>query len=227
MQLGESFDPSYVLSIYDAWVLGFCNRFAWRCPTEQVLLPFYLENAGLNHLDVGSGSGFYPAHMTVGQERVIDLMDNDDGALLTAAARVGAVHKQTSIHAYRHDARMPFFAKRKYDSIALFYVLHVVPGGMAEKTKVIANLKRHLSDDGVLYGATILGDTAQHNPIGKKLIRAYNSDGTFHNRDDAIGALRSALCRHFHDVRLWEKGAVAMFAARSPIASPWHPTNDR
>ncbi|MGY3230507.1 SAM-dependent methyltransferase [Luteibacter sp. HA06] len=217
MQAEATLDSSYVLSIYDAWVLGFCNRFAWRCPTETVLLPFYLENVGLSHLDVGSGSGFYPAHMKDHTARRIDLMDIDEKALLSATARVAAIHTHSSIQAYRHDARVLFASEHRYDSIALLYVLHVIAGDFVEKAKVIGNLKHHLNDGGVLFGAMILGDTAQHNPIGQKLLRAYNRDGTFHNRSDSIVALRSALGSHFRDVRIRKKGVVAMFTAREPI----------
>ena len=50
-----------VLGIYDLWVLGISNRYAWRCSTTAVLLPFFRQHIGQRHLDVGVGTGFYPA----------------------------------------------------------------------------------------------------------------------------------------------------------------------
>ena len=60
---------------------------------------------------------------------------------------------------------------------------------MDDKETAIANLKRYLSKDGVLYGATILGDDAAHNAIGRMLLRLYNDKGVFHNMADTLDDL--------------------------------------
>jgi hypothetical protein len=41
-------------------------------------------------------------------------------------------------------------------------ILHRLPGAIEDKETALANLKRYLSRDGVIYGATILGDPADH-----------------------------------------------------------------
>ena len=48
------------LRLYDVFVLWFSNRFAWRCPTPTVLLPFFKAHIGTEaHMDVGVGTGYY------------------------------------------------------------------------------------------------------------------------------------------------------------------------
>lgn len=48
-----------VLSFYDFWVLKISNTFAWKCSTNNILHPFFLENISEKHMDIGVGSGFY------------------------------------------------------------------------------------------------------------------------------------------------------------------------
>ncbi len=47
-----------VLAAYDAFVLGFSNRFVWRCPTPR-LLAHDDAHVSANHLDVGVGTGYF------------------------------------------------------------------------------------------------------------------------------------------------------------------------
>jgi SAM-dependent methyltransferase len=203
-----------VLKVYDAWVLGISNRYAWQCPTRRVLLPFYRQHAGQRHLDVGVGTGFYLAHAGFDAGRQITLLDLNPHSLHAAARRLGRADTRIVVQ----DVLQPTTALggNKYDSIALFYLLHCLPGTMAEKSRVFENLKVHLADGGVLYGATILGDAAGHNGFGRKLMNVYNEKGIFGNRLDTLDALRDGLQRHFDDVELSQQGKVALFAARGP-----------
>lgn len=90
---------------------------------------------------------------------------------------------------------------------------------MAEKVKaVMSALKPHLNlATGVLYGATILGDEAGHNALGKCLLEVYNRKGVFGNRGDKETDLREALSEHFEEVNVQKHGKVALFAVRRPI----------
>jgi hypothetical protein len=47
-----------VLAAYDAFVVGFSNSFAWKCPS-RLLVAFYNENISEEHLDVGVGTGYF------------------------------------------------------------------------------------------------------------------------------------------------------------------------
>src|SRR5262249_21733539 len=50
-----------ILSFYALWVLPISNPFVWRCPTKTVLVPFFRANVGRRHMDVGVGTGYFPA----------------------------------------------------------------------------------------------------------------------------------------------------------------------
>jgi hypothetical protein len=86
---------------------------------------------------------------------------------------------------------------------------------MDDKETAIANLKRYLSKDGVLYGATILGDEAAHNPIGRMLLTLYNDKGVFHNMADTFDDLQRMMKRQFQNVQIRRHNKVALFVARN------------
>lgn len=50
-----------MLNVYDAMILGLSMSYAWNCPTEQYLEPFFRAHFSKNHLDLGVGSGYFPA----------------------------------------------------------------------------------------------------------------------------------------------------------------------
>ena len=184
---GASVYSPTILKLYDFAVLGLSNRFVWQCPTKTVLLPFYKEHLGLKHLDVGVGTGFYIARASLTRSHQVSLLDLNENSLQAAAAQV----KQAKVRTFMRDVMQPSSepADTGYDSISLFYLLHCLPGTMDDKETAIANLKRYLSKEGVLYGATILGDDAAHNAIGRMLLRLYNDKGVFHNMADTLDDL--------------------------------------
>ena len=214
---GAAVYSQFVLRLYDAWVLGISNRFAWRCPTRGVLLPYYREHAGKRHLDVGVGTGYYLAHAGFAADQQVALLDLNPTSLHTAARRMGLAHHGL----YAADVMQPLAlpGQPAFDSIALFYLLHCLPGGMDDKAKVFEHLKAYLADGGVLYGATILGDAAGHNGFGRKLMDVYNRKGIFGNRVDTLEGLQVALRRHFAQVEVRQHGVVALFRASQPLRS--------
>jgi SAM-dependent methyltransferase len=214
-EAGAAVYSPLTLKLYDAWVLGISNRFAWQCPTRDVLQPFFDRNVGARHLDVGVGTGYYLANAGLPDTTQVTLLDLNPSSLEAAKQRFGRVDTQT----LQHDVFVPLGTEQhgRYDSISLFYLLHCLPGTMADKGAVFANLKPCLKPDGVLFGATILGDAAGHNGFGRKLIEVYNKKGIFGNRSDTVEGLRSALALHFTDVHLEVVGKVALFSGRRPI----------
>ena len=210
---GASVYSPTILKLYDFAVLGLSNRFVWQCPTKTVLLPFYKEHLGLKHLDVGVGTGFYIARAGLTRSHQVSLLDLNENSLQAAAAQV----KQAKVRTFMRDVMQPSSepADTGYDSISLFYLLHCLPGTMDDKETAIANLKRYLSKDGVLYGATILGDEAAHNPIGRMLLKLYNDKGVFHNMADTLNDLQRMLRRQFQNVQIRRHNKVALFVARN------------
>jgi len=85
---------------------------------------------------------------------------------------------------------------------------------MEDKETAIANLKRYLSKTGVLYGVTILGAEAGHNPIGRMLLKQYNDKGIMHNMGDTLDDLQRMLRRQFQNVQVRRHNKVALFVAR-------------
>jgi ubiquinone/menaquinone biosynthesis C-methylase UbiE len=210
---GVSVYSPTILKLYDFGVLGLSNRFVWQCPTKTVLLPFYKEHLGLKHLDVGVGTGFYLARAGLTRSHQVSLLDLNENSLQAAAAQV----KQAKVRTFMRDVMQPSSEPEDtgYDSISLFYLLHCLPGTMDDKETAIANLKRYLSKDGVLYGATILGDQAAHNPIGRMLLKLYNDKGVFHNTADTLDNLQRMLRRQFQNVQIRRHNKVALFVARN------------
>jgi SAM-dependent methyltransferase len=210
---GASVYSPMILKLYDFGVLGLFNRFVWQCPTKTVLLPFYKEHIGLKHLDAGVGTGYYPARASLTRSHQLTLLDLNENSLLTAAAQV----KVAKVRTFRRDVMQPFAepADTGYDSVSLFYLLHCLPGTIDDKETAIANLKRYLSNDGILYGATILGDEATHNPIGRLTLKLYNEKGIMHNLGDTFDGLQRMLRRQFQNVQIRRHNKVALFVARN------------
>lgn len=165
---------------------------------EHRIAAFFQEHLSANHLDVGVGSGYYLAHSSDRPEQKVTLLDLNDNSLKAAGSRIA--HLQPSL--VRDDVLQPSGAlgDRKFDSISLFYLLHCLPGNMAEKgRRVFSTLGAHLAPGGVLYGATILGDEANHNWIGRRLMKLYNRKGILETsttrRKDCIRLSTSTLPR--------------------------------
>lgn len=211
-QAGAAVYSPAVLKLYDWWVLGVSNRWAWQCPTRRVLLPFYRRHVGARHLDVGVGTGFYLQHAGFRSDHHIALLDLNENSLYAAVRRLGRADAERFVQ----DVMQPAVALqgRHFDSIALFYLLHCLPGTMADKAHVFGHLKHHLAEGGVLYGATILGDAAGHSAMGRKLMAIYNEKGIFGNRADTLDGLTKALEQHFVEVDIQQHGKVACFVAR-------------
>lgn len=121
------------------------------------------------------------------------------------------------INCLQHDVFQPFSNKlnASYDSISLFYLLHCLPGTMGDKKKAIENISYLLTEKGVLYGTTILGQGVKHNFFGKKLMSIYNKKGIFCNYSDSVDSLEEMLSSLFHDISIHVQGTVALFTAKN------------
>nr|WP_154325333.1 class I SAM-dependent methyltransferase [Pantoea sp. 201603H] len=202
----------FSLKLYDWWVLTISNRYAWRCPTETLLLTHFQQHMGAKHLDIGVGTGYYPAKTPQGSQD-ITLLDLNQDSLAAAQRRIGGQRVTASV---RHDIFQPFPSelREQFDSVSLFYLLHCLSGSMVEKSLAIRHTAEALKSDGVLYGATILGTGVEHNSFGHKLMTIYNKKGIFSNRQDSSQTLKQVLAEHFHQVKITVHGTVALFCAR-------------
>jgi len=198
------------LKIYNAFVLGFSNRFVWRCSTN-ILLKFYNQQITDNHLDVGIGTGYLLDHCKFPSKTPkLALLDLNEYCLKHTARLLKRYQPKT----YQGNIYQPLnMIPDKYESIGLNYVLHCLPGDFQQKSAAIQHLKECLNEDGVLFGSTILADQP-HNRLGKKLMNIYNKKGIFGNTQDDLAGLKSMLEEHFADVDINIKGVVALFSAR-------------
>ncbi|KAK3346025.1 methyltransferase [Lasiosphaeria hispida] len=218
------------LQIYDAWVLGFNMSFVWRCTTETVLLPFFRENFSRRHLDIGVATGFFPATALAQQPpatlpaQEITLFDLNEIALRSAKARINADNQKTpvsvtTVHADALAGVPPELEGMRFDSVSLFNVLHCIPAHQERKNRVFELAADVLSDDGVVFGCSVLGikHHAWWNPLGWMTMAFFNLVGSaFGNWEDEPAVFEQGLRREFEDVKTWIVGSVFLFRARKP-----------
>jgi 2-polyprenyl-3-methyl-5-hydroxy-6-metoxy-1,4-benzoquinol methylase len=196
------------LNFYDVFVHGFCNRFAWECPTET-LINQYNELASGNHLEAGVGTGYLIDKCTLSaSNQRLGILDFSRKCLSYSAKRL----ERYALETYQYDILKPFDINApKFDSIGINYVLHCVPGSFAVKGISLRNLKHLLSKRGVLFGSTLLGKGVPRNRVARTLMWIYNKLGIFSNTEDSVDALRSALDANFECVEIEVVGCCALF----------------
>jgi hypothetical protein len=74
-----------------------------------------------------------------------------------------------------------------------------------------------LAADGVLFGASVLGPSADHTRLGRAFLWAFNKRGAFGNLDDTEAGLREILERSFRHVDLKAVHGIAIFVATDPV----------
>ncbi len=196
------------LAFYDWWVLGICNKLIWKCPTEE-LEALYREHVSDNHLEVGAGTGYFlEKTLPEGKPRVA-LLDINRDCLEVASKRISdyrpEIHQENILEPLElHGAG--------YDSIAINYLLHCLPGNLDIKAgKVMDYLAPYLHDNGTLFGSTILGADIKKPILASLLMARYNKKGIFSNAQDSLGAVMEALSTRFKTFNVEVQGCVVLF----------------
>ena len=114
------------------------------------------------------------------------------------------------------DVLKPLPADGPFDSAALSYVLHCLPGPQSHKAVSIRNIAAVLGPDGVLFGGTVLGSSEKHTPQARAVLWAYNQQGAFDNLGDTEEGLRRILGESFQRVEVYVVGSIAHFTATGP-----------
>ncbi|KAI0357957.1 S-adenosyl-L-methionine dependent methyltransferase [Trametes cingulata] len=210
---------TFFLRVYDFLVLFVANTFAWRCPTRSTLLPFYKQHIGDHaHLDIGIGTGYYPAASAaeLAKLKLLTLVDLNPNTLAHARARLGTGPVVETVEQSVFEP-FPEGMHGRYDSVALFHLFHCLPGAFPGKaTAVFANVTPVLAPGGVVYGSTVLGKGVGHNWFGRRLIAFNNGKGVFSNLGDSEGALREGLGDVFEEYDVRVVGRVALFWGHRP-----------
>ncbi|MDJ0513066.1 MAG: class I SAM-dependent methyltransferase [Methyloceanibacter sp.] len=197
------------LSFYDFVVHGLSNRFAWRCPTSKII-DLYRQQLSANHLEAGAGTGLFLDRASNAFDRLV-LLDINPHCLSVSSRR---------LHRFDPDCRQANLLEplaldlAPFSSVALTYVLHCLPGSMAEKLIAVDHLMPLLARDATFFGATILGDGVRSNGPARALLSVYNKKGVFNNLEDSLQALTQGLDARFGDVKIEQQGLVALFVAR-------------
>ncbi len=199
------------LALYDRWVLGFSNRYVWRCQTEH-LLELYRRHLTDNHLEAGPGTGRLLADtlpQLPGPVRRCALVDLNPDCLDHASAELAAHGPERHLADLLQPLELP---GPRFASIALNYVLHCLPGPLEEKSgNVFDHLRDHLEDDGVLFGSTLLGKDIQIPLAARPLMAAYNRMGVFDNGEDSLGGLMESLSQRFRTFHVEVHGCGVLF----------------
>lgn len=213
------YSQSWLLTIYDWWVLGIVSTYAWACSVPQYTLPWFRSNVRKGqHLDIGVGTGYYlaQADLTGVQVSLADLnqdaLDATKGRLV-AEGKVKAENTKSILHDITRP--LPAFCP-KFDSISLYYLLHCMPGPVPAKTAIFSHLKHSLTSDGVISGASILGKDVRHNLFGRLIMAFGNWNGMFDNRADNAADFDDALRQNFDEVETQVKGAIFLWRASKP-----------
>ena len=212
VEAGQAVYTPTMLAVYDWFVLGFSNRFIWRCPSTH-LLSLYNQYVTSNHVDVGVGTGYFldRCRFPTDHPRVV-LMDLNPTCLETTRRRIARYQPKV----YRVNVLEPIQVDAApFDSIGVNYLLHCLPGTISTKGAAIRHLKPLLKVGGRLFGSTILQGGVPRNGAARKLMAFYNSKRIFTNGQDDLDGLRAMLSEHLTDVNVRVVGCVALFSGRA------------
>ena len=205
---GQAGYNAFMLAIYDRFVLGFMTRAVWRSPTAP-FVERYRNLIGRRHLDVGPGTGYF-IEKAATPETEVTLVDPNPTVLAYCSRRLAAMNPS----AVEADVMKPLRVNGRFDSAALSFVLHCLPGPQSHKAVAVRNVAAVLEPDGVLFGGTVLGMTERHTLPARAVLRVFNRAGDFDNRGDTADGLRAILEDSFEDVTVDVVGSAALFTAR-------------
>jgi hypothetical protein len=213
VEAGQRVYTPFTLRVYDLFVLGFSNRFVWRCRSSE-MLGQYDSHVGARHLDVGVGTGWFLDHCRWPVESpTITLLDLNENSLSAASDRIRRYAPAT---VQANVLERVDLGEAQFDSIGANYLFHCLPGKLGEKAaKVVSNLRPYLASGGVFFGSTILGRDVSHNLPGRRLMSLYNRKRIFSNLEDDQRGLEQGLASELTDVQIEVVGAVALFAGRA------------
>jgi SAM-dependent methyltransferase len=208
---GQAVYSRLVLRTYDWFVLRLSNRLLWRCPTAE-LRRLYDRNVSDHHLDIGVGTGYFldKAKWPVAMPSVT-LLDLNPNCLKVAARRI----RRFAPQAVLANVLAPLPSLPRFNSVGLCYLLHCLPGTIAEKAVVFDHLRHSLMSGARVFGATIVQGDAPRSAAAQAVMTVYNKKGIFSNARDTIQDLAAELGTRFCDVTVDRKGTVALFQARA------------
>ncbi len=208
---GQSEYTPFFLKIYDPLILGFFTRVVWRCPTP-LLVERYRRHIRPQHLDVGPGTGYFLERAGLPEGAPATILDPNVHVLDHASRRL----QRLDITAVEADVLKPLPVDGPFDSAALHFVIHCLPGPLSRKAAAVANVAAVLAPTGVLFGASILGPSGPHTWLSRRILTVNNRRGIFDNLGDTQEGLGEILDASFEHVELETIGSMAVSAATNP-----------
>jgi hypothetical protein len=199
------------LVFYDILLYGVISKYAWGSSIQR-LDSHYEKYVRHNHLEVGVGTGFLLNRVGFDSAHPrLALMDLSRECLEKTKRKVARYAPET----YIQNLWEPIHHKiDKFDSIGINYVMHCVPGTFKEKGVVFTHLQPLLSENGVLFGTTVLSDNIHKNVLAKPFMWLMNALGVFNNRSDNAHDLEECLETHFRVIEFEVVGVTAFFAVK-------------
>ncbi|MEM8769755.1 MAG: class I SAM-dependent methyltransferase, partial [Pseudomonadota bacterium] len=174
---GQRFFSAINHGIYDLGLYHFVTDQLWRCPTRY-LLDGYADNLSSHHLELGVGSG-YLLERTLCRDTAkrLALVDLNQRSLGKAAKRL----RRYKPAAVQWNILEPLpEALNGFHSVGMNYVLHCIPGDIADHRRLLENVHASLAEGGVFFGATLLWEPAAMTPGARAFMRLLNEVGIFH-----------------------------------------------
>jgi len=212
VEAGQAIYKKNVLSAYDVIVLSISNHYIWKCPSP-LIEAHYNANVSSNHLDVGVGTGYFldRCQFPTDNPRVA-LMDMNTNSLEFTSKRLERYQPETYQQNVLEEISTPI---EPFDSIGANYLLHCLPGAIADKAIVFDYIKSLMKPGARVFGSTILQGGVERSWLAKKLMGIYNKKGIFSNTRDSLEGLKSALFQRFENVTIEVTGCVALFSGQA------------
>jgi hypothetical protein len=199
------------LIFYDFILYGVVSKYAWGTSIQR-LDAHYKKYASSNHLEVGVGTGYLLNRIVFDSARPrLALMDLSVACLDKTKRKLSRYAPETYIQNLLEPLQQTIPA---FDSISINYVMHCVPGSFKEKGIAFAHLKPLMSQDGVLFGATVLSQQVSKNVLAVAAMWLLNFLGVFNNRKDNAQDLKGCLDENFQVIEFEVIGVTAFFAVR-------------
>ncbi|MEU5126839.1 class I SAM-dependent methyltransferase [Streptomyces mobaraensis] len=209
---GQSAYHRRALTFYDLVVFRGSAPLFWRCSPRN-FHRMYATCAGAKHLEVGVGTGYLLDHCPFPTaDPDITLVDLNATALAFTARRL----KRYRVTQVQGNALEPLpVPDASYDSVALSFLLHCIPGSLREKGVALRHAARAVKPGGYVFGSTVLSQGVPVTRAGRSLMDKLNAKGVFHNQEDSLEDLRDQLTEHFTDHDLVVRGSVGLWRART------------
>lgn len=209
---GQAVYTKSTLSFYDLGIVGLSNSYIWKCPSA-LIEAHYNANVSANHLDVGVGTGYFLDRCLFPTDHPrVGLMDMNPNSLEYTSKRLERYEPETYQHNVLEEMTTPI---ESFDSVGTNYLLHCIPGAIADKAILFDHLKRLMNPGARVFGSTILQEGVERSWLAKRVMALYNQRGIFSNTQDSLEGLGSALAQRFEKVTIEVVGCVALYSAQA------------